>query len=134
MSSFCINIFAPNFFKAKLWLEKSCAKHFRTKNVHVKCWWIWHLLLYFLGTTNLRLSPSRKNGVCEDEVNHKITLHVQENLNFPIVSKHAVRELTEMFIVIFYLTNVDLSIVSDETFSWTWQPCALSASFLSSVN
>jgi len=27
--------------KSKLWLEKSCAKHFHTKKVNVKCWWTW---------------------------------------------------------------------------------------------
>jgi len=29
-------------YKAKTWPEKSCLKHFRTKNSRVKYWWYWH--------------------------------------------------------------------------------------------
>jgi len=43
-SSFCTDIIASKILKANLWLDKSCPKHFRTKNPHVKCWWDWHLV------------------------------------------------------------------------------------------
>ncbi len=43
-SSFCNNIFAAKKFKSKLWLDKSCPKHFHTKNLRVKCWWNWNLV------------------------------------------------------------------------------------------
>jgi len=43
-----INILHAHFsnksaFLPKLNQKKSCAKHFRMKNAHVKCWWNWHL-------------------------------------------------------------------------------------------
>ncbi len=38
MSSFCANILSPKNYKAKLLVEKSCAKHFCTKRLHIKCW------------------------------------------------------------------------------------------------
>jgi hypothetical protein len=28
-------------------LKKSCAKHFCAINLHVKCWWNWHLLAFY---------------------------------------------------------------------------------------
>jgi len=45
---FCTNSFVPKISKAKMWLEKSFAKQFCTKNVCVKCWWNWHLDSNFL--------------------------------------------------------------------------------------
>ncbi len=42
MSNFCTNILAPKTYKAKLYIEKSYAKHFRTKKSCIKCWWKWH--------------------------------------------------------------------------------------------
>jgi len=33
---------AKKIFKAKLLLEKSCAKPFCMKKAYVKCWWNWH--------------------------------------------------------------------------------------------
>jgi len=41
MRAFSANILLPKSHKAKLWLEKICAKHFRTKNKRIKCWWNW---------------------------------------------------------------------------------------------
>ncbi len=43
-----VSIFLPQYsclknYKAKLWLEKSCAKHFSIKKASIKCWWNWHL-------------------------------------------------------------------------------------------
>jgi hypothetical protein len=39
--------FAPIFWCQKLqsWniIRENCAKHFRTKNAQIKCWWNWHL-------------------------------------------------------------------------------------------
>jgi len=43
MSSFSANILLPKKFKAKLSLEKSCAKHFCTKKGSIKCWQNWYL-------------------------------------------------------------------------------------------
>jgi len=39
-SSFCIDILLPKSQRAELLLEKSCAKHYCTKRLRVKCWWI----------------------------------------------------------------------------------------------
>ncbi len=43
MSSFCANILSPKNYKAKLQVEKNCAKHNCTKKLGVKCWWNWDL-------------------------------------------------------------------------------------------
>jgi len=42
-SSFCADIVLTKNYKAKLYLEKSCAKHFHIKKAPVKCSWNWHL-------------------------------------------------------------------------------------------
>ncbi len=39
---FFSDIFVPKIFRAKTKLEKSCSKHFRTKNYGIKCWWNCH--------------------------------------------------------------------------------------------
>ncbi len=40
--------FSSKNYKAQLQLEKSCTKHLCTyKNPRVKCWWNWHLFVYF---------------------------------------------------------------------------------------
>jgi len=31
-----------SFFSSYMYVEKSCTKHFQTKNARVKCWWNWH--------------------------------------------------------------------------------------------
>jgi len=36
-------ILLPKNFKAKMLVEKSCAKYFRSKKAQVKFWWNWHL-------------------------------------------------------------------------------------------
>jgi len=43
--NFCANIFAPKNYKAKTLLEKSCARHFCTEKLHIKCWWNWLMLV-----------------------------------------------------------------------------------------
>jgi len=49
-------------FFAKTKLEKSCTKHFRTKNACVKCWWNWPLVLYVLLQFIFCRRESRKNS------------------------------------------------------------------------
>jgi len=47
-------------FFAKTYLEKSCAKHFRTKTARIKCWWNWHRHNYdqLYQLTQLEVTPN----------------------------------------------------------------------------
>ncbi len=71
-----INVFIQKSFRQLFYsymqVEKSCMKHFRTKNVHVKCCWNWHkdLLRHFCSAKAFTFSK-RKNSFRNTSMDQK---------------------------------------------------------------
>ena len=111
-SSFNANSLLPKEYKVKLYVQKSCSKHFCTKKPVVKCWWNWpHLTHPILLSHLFRLTLSSLGMLMSIRL-----MHARLILESYFAASASVQQLTRHSLVFaFAVDSVPLNMLSFES-------------------